>query len=367
MKEWTKWKVLDYRLPNRHVEVRFDEIVDLMNKGELGQSDLVCPPNEENYQFVSKCAQLQYYFVKSYYDIFHEHKTQRKYIENCFGLPVNKRTAFVQENYFFSAFFKKKKLDLLERCSSQLIKILEPLEEINYIFSATADIGLSSFFSFFFNTSRFLESFVIITNLRIIQAYWNPKTNRPESFKSIYLSNITDFQFSSSSIQSPKLEIYFYNKCLLTWLKMNPIDKVQLMPVLSGLINKNSHPATNINEVWVPNLCKSCFSKLKSDSLLCPYCDTEYKSPSRASELSALIPGLGLIYSGFKWWGITSIIGELIFLFGCFPFLISMNYPMSINFMILGMISLFLIITHQQCARTMETLVKELRPLAKGS
>jgi hypothetical protein len=366
MKEWTKWKVLDYRLPNRHIELRFDEIVDLLNRGELGQSDLVCPPNEENYQFVSKCPQLQYYFIKAYYELFHDHKLDIKYIETCYKLPVNKRTAFVQENYFFSTFFKKKKLDLLERCSTQLAKILEPLEEINYIYSATADIGLSVLFKLFFNTSRFLESFVIITNLRIIQAYWNPKTNRAESFKSIYLSNITDFQFKQVSLTSFNLEIFIYNKCIFRWLKINPIDKVQLLPIMSALIIKNNRPTLDSHELWVPNLCKSCFSKLKSDSLLCPGCDTEYKSPARASELSALVPGLGFIYSGFTQWGVLSILGELILLFGSFPFLISLNYPVFINFMILGMMSLFLILMHQQCARTMEMFVKELRPLAKS-
>lgn len=365
MAEWTKWKVLDYRVPNRHLEMRFDEILDLIANGKLGQSDLVAQPGSDEFEPVSQCAALRFQFSKSFYEIFHNKILFRTYVDEISGLPVNKRTAFVQENYFFSSFYKNKKLELLQKCAEPLKRIMDEKEEINYIFYAVADPGLSQFLKWFFPGSWFLESFVLITNLRVIQAYWNPQNERAESFKSVLLSNISGYAFSRSTPNTFRLELKLYNKKLFQWSGVSATDRVQLEPLFHAFLSKNTRPVLRPYQIWVPNLCKTCYSKLDENTLQCLSCDTEYKSPETAGSLSRLAPGLGLVYGGFRTLGYAFLAGEGI-LFLAFVFALAyLDLPFLKNALTMASFSLFVIFTHRQSAEVAKVLVREWRPLAE--
>ena len=365
MKKWAKWQLLDYRVPNRHLDLRFDEIEDLIKQGEVGQSDLVCPPGGSGYQPVSKCQALNYIYTHALYDMYHDDQIQPKYLEYHYNLPINRRTAFVQENYFFSDFFKKRKLDLLAKCAKPLLKIMEQGEEINFIFSAEADINLPRVFTYLFPKSMFLETLVIITSKRIIQAIWNSSQTRAECFKSVLLENINHFQFIPSGRNRCQLVLKLYREKLFSWLNMNQVDRVQLETVLTAYLPLGSYPKVARSKAWIPNLCKSCYSELSQNTLQCRLCDAEYVDADKTIRLSRILPGLGLMHGGFKMMGLLWIGAEasviLLSILGLF-----LIGPESWRKALL-LLSTVLLLTgmHKELAEGISRLIKELRPLAK--
>ena len=59
-------------------------------------------------------------------------------------------------------------------------------------------------------------------------------------------------------------------------------------------------------------LCPSCFVPLAEGLRKCPQCSTAFKSSSRASLRSLLLPGLGDIYLGHRFLGALELMGSLI-------------------------------------------------------
>lgn len=364
--EWVKWKVLDHRKAGRFVEMRFDEIVDMVSNNELSSSDLICPPNQKNFRMISDILTFKHALSEAEYKRRQNPTTIQNHTEIVEDIKVNKRTAFVQEEYFFSNFLKSKKIEIVKNSAHTLDKVLRRSEEVMYTFEGRSKLNIPNTWRWLFSRTIPLSCRIFLTNERIIQLSFNHDTGSFDKIKTLPWKYFTSFHLKCTSPARFNLELFLYSHIMFDWEDVSAIDKVQLEPLLNSLIPQHNSPRVSPYQLWNQNVCQLCFEPMVDMKLNnCPHCQAEFVSPTQAFYLSFILPSLGFVYCQFKKIATTLFIFELFsILFWVFIF------SQLFHFMSWFAVFLFMVIVggfyfefHRTSAKIAKHMALEFRPM----
>jgi hypothetical protein len=196
----------------------------------------------------------------------------------------------------------KKRLRLLKRIDFKLRHILDRGERVHFVTTGTT-VGVGERFLFRILAYYLNRRALVFTSRRILFLQVSG-SDRP----SVLVS-----QLPYASIASVKpswrggCAIKLLNRETFNLQRIANADRKYLIEFLADIVQLTNAPFEQ--KRGVEQLCPHCFVFVPDHPASCPSCTGKFKSAGKAGLLSAIFPGLGSFYLGYRWFALIELLG----------------------------------------------------------
>jgi hypothetical protein len=196
----------------------------------------------------------------------------------------------------------KNRLRLLKRIDFKLRHILERGEKVHFVTTGTT-VGAGERFLFGLLAYCLNRRALVFTSRRILLLHINA-SNRPcELVSQLPYASIASVQPSWNGGCAIKL----LNRETLNFQHLTGADRKYLIEFLADIVQLTNAPFEQ--KRGVEQLCPHCFVFVPDHLISCPACTGKFKSAGKAGLLSAIFPGLGGFYLGYRWFALLELLG----------------------------------------------------------
>ena len=275
------------------------------------------------------------------------------YVQGGSGeLPIDADTMFADHKGVHKPRIEKKQRKLADKVAF-LTSFLEEGEQLQTI---TTAVSPTSFFEQWTTGFIFVylkRSLLVFTDRRILHI---PTTSGFEYRESIAEIRYGDVKSIAQKGSRLKIEYKAGGKEMFLYVRRSERRKIRALLQSADL---SGTPSTAGKRV---HLCPKCTATLEVDRYDCPSCGKEFKSRSKARNLSIWVPGGGYFYTGHPFLGIADAVIELFFIALIITALVpSSEFPNG-DFATAGIFAVFLIIEKAITVYHANHFVKEYLP-----
>ena len=196
----------------------------------------------------------------------------------------------------------KKRLRLLKRIDFKLRHILERGEKVHFVTTGTT-ISAGERFLFGLLAYYLNRRALVFTSRRILLLHINTSDRPRELVSQLPYASIASVKPSWSGGCAVKL----LNRETLNFQHIPGADRKYLIEFLADIVQLTNAPFEQ--KRGVEQLCPHCFVFVPEHLASCPSCTGKFKSARKASLLSAIFPGLGGFYLGYRWFAFLEFLG----------------------------------------------------------
>ena len=196
----------------------------------------------------------------------------------------------------------KRKLKILKVIDAPVREILHEEENVYYLTDGIRTSSLENLFigwiAYYYNYMAF-----VFTSERVILLHLKSKRK-----KGAFVGEIryTDIQ-SIHSGWLGNFALNFHSKKKVLFRKVPRKDQKFLKEFLNPILEQSTLNEDTVKS-GIRNLCPRCFTYILNYPKYCPACSCKFKRPAVAGYLSLILPGLGDIYLGSKFFGFIELI-----------------------------------------------------------
>lgn len=199
----------------------------------------------------------------------------------------------------------KRKFGLLRRIDEELRQVLGEDEEVYFITSGSDTSGLEAYFLGWWLYLLFRRA-IVLTDRRIlflqIDTRKRPKELRSQlRYPAIAEVNRTLLGRAEFELQNGETEV-------LAFAPRRDAARIREIAAEMRMVPAGSAARTG----GVEDLCPHCFDVVEERPERCPGCGASFRSARRAAALSLLLPGVGDLYLGHRWFAALEIAGSLL-------------------------------------------------------
>ncbi|MEO6994702.1 MAG: hypothetical protein ABI273_13930 [Lacunisphaera sp.] len=215
--------------------------------------------------------------------------------------PYEYGTLF-QADGFMGRQRSKKRLRLLKRIDFKLRHILERGEKVHFVTTGTTVSGGGNFL-FALPPYYLNRQALVFTSRRILLLQINARNRPQELISQLPYASIAGVKPSWNGGCAVKL----LNRETLNFQHIPSADQKYLIEFLADIVQLTNAPFEQ--KRGVEQLCPHCFVFVPDYPASCPSCTGKFKSAGKAALLSAIFPGLGGFYLGYRWFALLELLG----------------------------------------------------------
>jgi hypothetical protein len=203
----------------------------------------------------------------------------------------------------------KPRIEKKQRKLAEKVKFLKDfLEDGEQLLAITTAVSPTSFLEQW--TTGFIFAYIkrcmlVFTDRRIFHIPTTSSFDYRESVAEIRYGDL-----ESIAQKGSRLKVAYKSGVKEVFLYIRRSERKKIRALLQAT-DLHSSPGTTGNRV---HLCPKCTQVLEADRFDCPGCGKEFKSRTRARNLSLWFPGGGYFYTGHPYLGVTDAVIELFFL-----------------------------------------------------
>ena len=220
-------------------------------------------------------------------------------------LPIDADTMFSDHKGVHKPRIEKKQRKLLAKVAF----LQEFLEDDEQVLTVTTAVSPTSFLEQW--TTGFIFVYIrrcllVFTDRRIFHVPTTTSYDYRESVAQIRYGDVASIVQTGSRL---KIAYKSGAKELFLYVRRSERKKIRLLLEAADLQGATTEAGKRVH------LCPQCTSELEPDRFDCASCGKEFKSRSKARNLSIWLPGGGYFFTGHPFLGIADAVIELLFLF----------------------------------------------------
>ncbi|MDJ0760840.1 MAG: hypothetical protein QNJ19_15715 [Woeseiaceae bacterium] len=221
------------------------------------------------------------------------------------GLPIDEDTMFSDHKGVHKPRIEKKQRKLLAKVDF----LQEFLEDGEQVLTVTTAVSPTSFLEQWTTGFIFLyirRCLLVFTDRRIFHVPTTMSYDYRQSVAQIRYGDVESIAQKGSRL---KIAYKSGDKELFLYLRRSERKKIRLLLEAANLQGETSSIGKRVH------LCPQCTSELEVDRFDCASCGKEFRSRTKARNLSIWLPGGGYFFTGHPYLGVVDAVIELLFLF----------------------------------------------------